>query len=124
MLGCILFELLTLKKPFEGNFFEIVRRIVNEPIKSIDNEGIDPSLLPIFQKLLTMLLNKCAPLRCSASELIELPELRERIHKFKRPRDDAQLLQDEEEKKAAEITRNHFSAYRDAIAKKQNMLRI
>jgi len=48
MLGCILFELLTLKKPFEGNFFEIVRCIVKEPIKSIDNEGIDPTYLPIF----------------------------------------------------------------------------
>lgn len=33
MLGCVLFELLTLRKPFEGNFFDIVRRIVNEPFK-------------------------------------------------------------------------------------------
>lgn len=92
MLGCILFELLTLKKPFEGNFFEIVRRIVNEPIKSIENEGIDPAYLPIFQKLLTMLLNKCAPLRCSATELLELPELKDRMQKFRKPKEDGSQL--------------------------------
>jgi serine/threonine protein kinase len=41
MLGCILFELLTLRKPFEGNFYEAMRKIVNEPFKSLDDESID-----------------------------------------------------------------------------------
>lgn len=82
MLGCVLYELVTLKKPFEGNFFEIVRKIVNEPFVPLEAEGIDPVYFATFQKLIGMLLNKCAPLRCSASELIELPELKERIQKF------------------------------------------
>lgn len=42
MLGCVLYELITLRKPFEGNFFEIVRSIVNEPFKPIDDDDIDP----------------------------------------------------------------------------------
>lgn len=82
MLGCILFELLTLRKPFEGNFYEAMRKIVNEPFKSLDDESIDQDYLPIFNKLLSMLLNKHASLRCSASELVELPELRDRIAIF------------------------------------------
>jgi hypothetical protein len=75
MLGCVLYELITLRKPFDGNFFEIVRSIVNEPYNSIDATDTDEAYLPLFTKLLAMLLNKCAPLRCSATELMELPEL-------------------------------------------------
>lgn len=82
MLGCILFELITLRKPFEGNFYEAMRKIVNEPFKSLDEESIDPVYLPIFNKLLSMLLQKHASLRASASELIELPELKDRIAVF------------------------------------------
>jgi NIMA (never in mitosis gene a)-related kinase 1/4/5 len=48
MLGCVLYELITLRKPFEGNFFEIVRKIVNEPFKTIDADGIDQAYLGVF----------------------------------------------------------------------------
>ena len=41
MLGCVLYELITLRKPFEGNFFEIVRKIVNESYSPIEADEID-----------------------------------------------------------------------------------
>lgn len=54
--------------------------------------------MPVFQKLLGMLLSKCAPLRCSASELLELPELKERIQKFNKSFKELASLRDEERK--------------------------
>jgi len=45
-----------------------------------------------------MLLNKCAPLRCSAAELIELPELRDRIKKFNRTPEELENDREEERK--------------------------
>jgi hypothetical protein len=61
-----------------------------------------------------MLLNKCAPLRCSTSELLELPELKDRIKRFTHI----------EERKSDVPKCDHFNAYREAIAKKQTMLKL
>lgn len=69
-----------------------------------------------------MLLNKHASLRSSASELLDLSELRDRIIKFTQVSPKGRKL--EEERKVEIPKGDHFSAYREAIAKKQIQLKL
>ena len=90
MLGCILYELCTLKRPFEGdslnvsfdiiaNYFQIViNKIVSKTYPSLQECESAKHLkqfLPLFTQLLDMLLQKSTQLRASMDEVLSLPEV-------------------------------------------------
>jgi NIMA (never in mitosis gene a)-related kinase len=62
MLGCVLYELCTLRHPFEGKTIpQVVQKITRHQY-----EKLDGSMDPLFEKLLEMLLHKKASERSSA----------------------------------------------------------
>ena len=81
MLGCVLYEMCTLKRPFEGeSLSQVVHKIIELPYEPLDVNRFDP----VFNQMLGMLLNKNAMLRASIAEVIELEQLQSRIQKFTR----------------------------------------
>ena len=76
MLGCVLYEMCTLKRPFEGEALsQVVHRIIEVPFTPLDASRFDP----IFNQILSMLLDKNAFLRASVSEVLEMDALRDRV---------------------------------------------
>jgi NIMA (never in mitosis gene a)-related kinase len=83
MLGCILHELCTLRRPFEGDSLNtVLNRITKtEPAR------LPKEFDPLFQKLVDGLLQKNAQLRSSTPEILEMPEIKENILRMKEPSD-------------------------------------
>ena len=80
MLGCVFYEMCTLKRPFEGeSLSQVVNKIIRDPYPPIDEIHYHE---PIFKEVLSMLLHKNANLRASIQEIVELPALQSRIQKF------------------------------------------
>jgi len=61
MLGCILYEMCALKRPFEG---ESLNQVLNRILKD-DPKKLSSHFDPIFHKLIDLLLQKSASLRAS-----------------------------------------------------------
>ena len=72
MLGCILHELCSLKRPFEG---DSLNAVLNK-ITKIKHTRLPEEYDPLFQKLTDNLLQKQASLRASIQEVLEMPEIR------------------------------------------------
>lgn len=61
MLGCILYELCTLRRPFEGDsFYQVANKITKSDPTKLGDEFDD-----IFHQLIDLLLQKNAALRAS-----------------------------------------------------------
>lgn len=74
MLGCILFELVTLRRPFEGdNLNQVVLKIVHTPYQE------DLIQEDLFAKLICALLNKNAFLRASTKDILLIPEVAAKV---------------------------------------------
>lgn len=72
MLGCILYELCTLRRPFEGDSLNhVLNSIIKQKPKKLPKE-----FSPLFQQLVDLLLQKQANLRASISEILDLPEIK------------------------------------------------
>lgn len=68
MLGCVVFELCTLKKPFVGsNMIELMNNIINEPVKEISDYYSED-----LRKLVKKLMNKDDSQRPFIREVLEL----------------------------------------------------
>jgi len=81
MLGCILYELCTLRRPFEGESLnQVVHKIVNTPYSPLKDSSFDP----LFEKLLSILLNKNAFMRASAEEILQIKEISKRVPRVKK----------------------------------------
>ena len=69
MLGCVIYELVTLTPPFSGNNFpEIMRNILFKDYPKINNKIYSEKLL----KIIDLLLNKISEERPSPNDLIEI----------------------------------------------------
>jgi NIMA (never in mitosis gene a)-related kinase len=78
MLGCILYELCSLHRPFEGESLnQVLNKILKEDPKKLSND-----FDPIFHKLAELLLQKTASLRASIQEILDLPEIRDNIERM------------------------------------------
>lgn len=75
MLGCILFELCTLQRPFQG---ESLNTVLHKITKT-DPAQLPKEFDPIFQRLIDMLLQKNAQLRASISEVLDMPQIKQNI---------------------------------------------
>jgi NIMA (never in mitosis gene a)-related kinase len=74
MLGCILFELVTLRRPFEGeNLNQVVLKIVHTPYQQ------DLIRENLFAELVSVLLNKNAFLRASTRDILLIPEVASKV---------------------------------------------
>ena len=72
MLGCILYELCTTRRPFDGESLKLVlNKITNESYEKIPSD-----FDPIFHRLVEVLLQKQASLRASISEILEMKEVK------------------------------------------------
>jgi serine/threonine protein kinase len=69
MVGCIFYELCTLRRPFEGESWSIV---INKIIYSQYLE-LGKEYPPVFNQLLDMMLQKKACLRASVDEILSIP---------------------------------------------------
>ena len=79
MLGCILYELCTLHRPFEGESLNmLVQQITRQPFEELDKNMYDP----VFNEILSMLLCKNAGFRASVKDVLQLPSLASRVEKF------------------------------------------
>ncbi|CDW79259.1 protein kinase domain containing protein [Stylonychia lemnae] len=78
MLGCILYELCTLRRPFEGdNLNQVINKIIYQPYIELNKD-----YEPIFHKLLDMLLQKNTILRASIDEVLSLPQIQHQVQKI------------------------------------------
>ena len=71
MLGCILYELCTLRRPFEG---DSLNQVLNKITKT-EPPKLSDDFQPIFHKLIDLLLQKTASIRASIQEICELQEI-------------------------------------------------
>ena len=75
MIGCILYELCTLRRPFEGESWNIViNKIITHNFQFLGQE-----YPPVFNKILEMTLQKNAGIRASVEELLKLQEIDEMV---------------------------------------------
>lgn len=72
MLGCILYELCALRRPFEG---DSLNQVLNKITKT-EPAKLSSEFDPVFQKLIDLLLQKNAALRASISEILVIPEIK------------------------------------------------
>lgn len=81
-LGCILYELITLEKPFEANNIEMLNQKINKGYyKPISLKG-NISNSHIWSFILKKLLEPNSELRSSIDNILDLPEIREKILYF------------------------------------------
>jgi NIMA (never in mitosis gene a)-related kinase len=67
MVGCCLYELVTLQRPFSGsNLNQIVLNILNKAPEEIGG---------LYGRLVSMLLQKSALVRSDANEILQVPEI-------------------------------------------------
>ena len=78
MLGCILYEMCSLRRPFEGESLnQVLNRILKEEPKKLSKD-----VNPLFHKLTELLLQKKALLRASIQEVLEIREIKENIDRL------------------------------------------
>ena len=79
-LGCILYELCTLKKAFEAdNLLGLVFKIVTEPIKPIQQ---DLTYSKELRLLIDMLLEKDPKLRPSVAQILQMKLIKTKMREF------------------------------------------
>ena len=79
MLGCILYELCMLKRPFEGDSLnQVLNKITKEGYKKLSDHFDE-----IFHHLIDVLLQKNASLRASIQEILCMSEIQNNIKKMK-----------------------------------------
>jgi NIMA (never in mitosis gene a)-related kinase len=71
MLGCILYELCTFRRPFEG---DSLNQVLSK-ITKVNHQKISEEYDPVFHRLIDLLLQKSASLRASINEILEIPEI-------------------------------------------------
>lgn len=78
MLGCVLFELCTLRKPFMGsNMIELMNNIINEPVKEIPDHYSED-----LKSLVRILMNKNDPQRPFIREVLELEQVVKKMNEI------------------------------------------
>ena len=75
MLGCILYEICTTRRPFDGESLKLVLH----NITNVNYEKLPADFDPIYHRLVEVLLQKQASLRASISEILEMKEIQENI---------------------------------------------
>jgi NIMA (never in mitosis gene a)-related kinase len=78
-LGCILYELCTLRRPFEG---VSLNEVLNKITKTSPQKLSEEEFAPIFHKLIDLLLHKTASIRASIGEILDLDEIKQNIKKM------------------------------------------
>ena len=78
-LGCILYELVTLDKPFRAaNIQSLNIKIIKSDYKPIVNTFNDPDI-ELFKKIIQMCLLKCEDTRASIDDILELGEIKKKV---------------------------------------------
>jgi serine/threonine protein kinase len=78
-LGCILYELVTLDKPFKAaNIQSLNIKIIKSDYKPIINTFNDPDI-ELFKKIINMCLIKSEDLRASIDDILELGEIKKKV---------------------------------------------
>jgi serine/threonine protein kinase len=78
-LGCILYELVTLDKPFRAaNIQSLNIKIIKSDYKPIVNTFNDPDI-ELFKKIIQICLVKCEDKRASIDDIIEISEIKKKI---------------------------------------------
>jgi len=78
-LGCILYELVTLDKPFRAaNIQSLNIKILKSDYKPIVNTFNDPDI-ELFKKIIHMCLIKCEDKRASIDDILEISEIKKKI---------------------------------------------
>ena len=79
MLGCILYELCALKRPFDG---DSISQVLNKITKS-NPPALSSDFDPIFQELIDLLLQKNASLRASIHEILNIQRIKQNVIQIK-----------------------------------------
>jgi serine/threonine protein kinase len=78
-LGCILYELVTLDKPFRAaNIQSLNIKIIKSDYKPIVNTFNDPDI-ELFKKIINMCLIKSEDLRASIDNILEISEIKKKV---------------------------------------------
>jgi serine/threonine protein kinase len=78
-LGCILYELVTLDKPFKAaNIQSLNIKIIKSDYKPIVNTFNDPDI-ELFKKIINMCLIKSEDLRASIDDILEIGEIKKKV---------------------------------------------
>ena len=78
-LGCILYELVTLDKPFRAaNIQSLNIKIIKSDYKPLVNTFNDPDI-ELFKKIIQMCLVKCEDKRASIDDILEISEIKKKI---------------------------------------------
>jgi len=84
-LGCILYELITLEKPFQAQNIHVLNyKISVGKYKEISNPLLDHDI-DIFKKIIKMCLNKNSMQRATIYDILNLPDIYNKIIKYKTP---------------------------------------
>lgn len=75
MLGCVLYEMCTTRRPFQGESLKLVLH----NITNVQYEKLPSDFDPIFHRLIEVLLQKSASLRASIIEILEMKEVKDNI---------------------------------------------
>jgi len=90
-LGCILYELITLEKPFQAQNIQLLNyKISVGKYKEIINPLLDYDI-DIFKKIIKMCLNKNSIQRATIYDILNLPDIYHKISKYKIPTKPIQL---------------------------------
>ena len=90
-LGCILYELVTLEKPFQAQNIQLLNyKISVGKYKEITNPLLDHDI-NIFKKIIRMCLNKNSTQRATIYDILNLPDIYYKILKYKIPTNPLQL---------------------------------
>ena len=90
-LGCILYELVTLEKPFQAQNIQLLNyKISVGKYKEITNPLLDHDI-NIFKKIIRMCLNKNSMQRATIYDILNLPDIYYKISKYKIPTKPLQL---------------------------------